>query len=74
MLEYKKQKDFQKEVDIMKSKLILVILLLVLLLSGCSRKSEGLEFKLSDDKTYYTVIGIGTCEDSDIIIPKKYKN
>ena len=33
------------------------------------RVSEDLEFTLSDDGTYYSVTGIGTCKDTDIIIP-----
>jgi hypothetical protein len=35
--------------------------------------SQGLDYTLSDDGTYYSVTGIGTCEDTDIIIPKEYK-
>lgn len=34
--------------------------------------SEGLEYKLNDDGETYSVIGIGTCTDSDIIIPELY--
>ncbi|MBQ8322845.1 MAG: leucine-rich repeat domain-containing protein [Clostridia bacterium] len=33
--------------------------------------SDGLEYTLSNDKTYYAVTGIGNCEDPDIIIPQK---
>lgn len=36
--------------------------------------SEGLEYTLSDDKTYYSVTGIGTCTDTDIVIPDTYEN
>ena len=32
--------------------------------------SEGLEFTLNEDKQSYSVTGIGTCTDTDIIIPK----
>ena len=35
--------------------------------------SEGLEYKLSDDSTYYIVKGIGECADTDIVIPSLYK-
>ena len=35
--------------------------------------SKGLEFKLISDGTAYSVIGIGTCTDTDIIIPSIYK-
>lgn len=34
--------------------------------------SEGLEYEESEDGTYYIVTGIGTCEDTDIIIPSTY--
>jgi putative transposon-encoded protein len=39
--------------------------------SGCN-ESVGLQYTLSDDGTYYSVTGIGTCTDTDIIIPKEY--
>ena len=35
--------------------------------------SIGLAYTLSDDETYYIVSGIGTCTDTDIKIPPKYK-
>ena len=38
------------------------------------RYSEGLSYTLSDDKTYYIVSGIGTCNDTDIIIPYTYNS
>jgi hypothetical protein len=31
--------------------------------------SQGLEYTLSDDGTYYSVTGIGTCEDKIVRIP-----
>ncbi len=34
--------------------------------------SQGLAYTLSEDKTYYIVSGIGTCTDTDIIIPSTY--
>ncbi len=43
----------------------------------CSIKlqySEGLEYTLSDDESYYIVSGIGTCSDVDIVIPDTYDN
>ena len=41
---------------------------------NCNAKkfSEGLSYQLSDDGTYYIVIGIGTCTDSYIMIPDEY--
>ena len=35
--------------------------------------SEGLEYTLNDEKTGYIVTGIGTCEDTEIIIPNTYE-
>ena len=35
--------------------------------------SEGLEFTLSEDGTYYIVTGIGSCTDKEIIIPYIYE-
>lgn len=39
---------------------------------GAKKFSANLEFALSDDGTYYIVTGIGTCTDTDVIIPSKY--
>ncbi len=39
---------------------------------GAEKVSEGLEYVLSTDKTYYTVSSIGTCVDTDLIIPSSY--
>jgi hypothetical protein len=36
--------------------------------------SEGLEFTLDDNKASYSVTGIGTCEDTDVIIPSEYNS
>ena len=36
--------------------------------------SVGLEYTLSDDGTYYIISGIGTCTDSDIVIPSTYND
>ena len=35
-------------------------------------ESAGLEYALNEDGKSYSVIGIGTCKDKDIIIPSKY--
>ena len=60
-------------------KLVFVFLLacaLALCLSACTSNSAqetipsiGLAYTLSDDGTYYSVSGIGNCEDTDIVIP-----
>ncbi len=34
--------------------------------------SEGLEYQLSDDESYYIVTGIGNCTDTDLGIPDEY--
>ena len=34
--------------------------------------SEGLEFTLNEDGQSYSVTGIGTCTDTDVVIPSKY--
>ena len=36
--------------------------------------SEGIEYVLSDDGTYYIVKGIGTCTDENIVIMDMYKS
>lgn len=35
--------------------------------------SEGLAYNLSSDGTYYTVSGIGTCTDTDVVIPSTHE-
>lgn len=45
---------------------------------GCSdeeetlQPSKGLEYALSDDGEWYTVTGIGTCTDKNLVIPSEY--
>lgn len=34
--------------------------------------SIGLEYTISDDRTYYVVAGVGTCKDTDVVIPNVY--
>ncbi len=38
------------------------------------KTSDGLSFELSSDGTYYTVIGIGSCNDTYLVIPSAYNN
>lgn len=35
--------------------------------------SGGLQYALSNDETYYIISGIGSCADTDIVIPKSYR-
>lgn len=39
---------------------------------GDKKASEGLEFGLSDDGTYYRLISRGSCTDYDVVIPPYY--
>lgn len=39
---------------------------------GQPKPTEGLEYTISDDGTYYTVTGIGTTCNTDIVIPSEY--
>lgn len=39
---------------------------------GTKKPSEGLSFKLSTDNKSYMVAGIGSCKDTNIIIPETY--
>ena len=56
-----------------------VILSLVIILGSCDwfeeklPPSEGLKFELSEDGSYYILVGKGTCTDSRIVIPSKYE-
>ncbi len=36
--------------------------------------SKGLEYSLSNDSTYYILTGIGSCTDSEIVIPPTYQS
>lgn len=48
-----------------------LVLSMLLLFAGCGAKgSEGLEYKSNGDGTC-AVIGMGTCTDTDLVIPKK---
>ncbi len=42
-------------------------------ISAGGSASEGLAYTISDDGTYYSVTGIGTCTDTDVVIPAKYE-
>ena len=39
---------------------------------GELKESDGLGFILSDDKTHYIVFQVGTCKDTDIVIPREH--
>ena len=41
---------------------------------GTERASEGLEYSLNSDETGYTVTGIGSCTDKELIIPSEYNS
>ena len=44
----------------------------VCIVCGIRRPSEGLGYSLNSDGTGYTVTGIGTCTDKELIIPSEY--
>ncbi|MBR2908151.1 MAG: leucine-rich repeat domain-containing protein [Clostridia bacterium] len=58
-------------------KLTVLMLTVCLVLSAFALTScggsKGLEYELNEDGTAYTVVGIGTCEDTELVIPSKYK-
>ena len=41
-------------------------------LCGAENGNEGLEYKLNNDLITYSVVGLGECAETDIIIPKDY--
>ena len=59
--------------------LALFVCALALCLVSCGNEtttvpfSQGLEFTLSEDGSFYILCGIGTCTDTEIVIPSKYK-
>ena len=59
---------------------ITFLLTTILGLGACNQSSNpkselgGLKYELSYDGTSYSVIGIGTCTDRDIVIPSTYNN
>ena len=44
----------------------------VCIVCGIHRLSEGLKYSLNSDGNGYTVTGIGTCTDKELIIPSEY--
>ena len=44
----------------------------VCIVCGSRRQSEGLKYSLNSDGNGYTVTGIGTCTDKELIIPSEY--
>ena len=37
-------------------------------------ESLGLEYALNEDNNSYSVVGVGICQDTDIVIPAKYND
>ena len=54
--------------------LVLIITTIILLVNFLKpiKTSEGLEYEYLKTGNYYKVVGIGTCLDEDLIIPKEY--
>ncbi len=44
----------------------------ITLVAGWSLGSDGLKYRLSEDGKSYTVMGIGTCTDQNLLIPTEY--
>ena len=62
----------------MKKRLLILALLylgVILAFASCADDSddENLVYKLSDDKSFYAVVGIGEYEESHLVIPATYK-
>ncbi|MGM9631890.1 MAG: leucine-rich repeat protein [Eubacteriales bacterium] len=53
--------------------ILLLSVSLVSCLDGILKESVGLAFTLNDDGESYSVTGLGTCTDTDIVIPKSYE-
>lgn len=59
-------------------KFLSVLLIVCICLPFCAcnsdkaEPSKGLAYELSEDGAYYTVIGIGKCKDSEIVIPSEH--
>ncbi len=55
--------------------LFAIIVVSALSLTSCFSNSEskGLVFELNDDKSSYSVVGLGGCKNSNIVIPNEYK-
>ncbi len=46
----------------------------ILVFDSGEKASEGLKYTLNSDGQSYTIAGIGTCNDKDIVIPSIYNN
>lgn len=49
------------------------LMLPIFALTSCGGTSKGLEFELNEDGTAYTVVGKGTCDDIELVIPSKHE-
>ncbi|MBQ9782468.1 MAG: leucine-rich repeat domain-containing protein [Clostridia bacterium] len=64
----------------MKKKLLTILLIIFAIstclftLTACDKAKNSLTYAINEDNQSYSVIGIGTCTDSDIIIPSTYNN
>ena len=43
-------------------------------IDGVVEGSKGLQYTLSDDETYYTLTGLGTCTDDNVVVGNYYNN
>ena len=67
----------QKEGDYMKKFFsvllpVLTAAVLAFSLTACEKPSEGLDYELNENQNAYYVTGLGTCADTNIVIPSEY--
>lgn len=69
-------KTEQKRRAILLISLAVLSLLMVAMLASCGEGSKGLRYDLigREGEESWAVIGIGSCEDEDIVIPSEYRN
>lgn len=51
---------------------VFICLFAITIFTSCSTESKGLEYELNGDG--YSLVGIGTCVDTEIVIPATYRN
>lgn len=51
---------------------VLTAAVLAFSLTACEKPSEGLDYELNENQNAYYVTGLGTCADTNIVIPSEY--
>ena len=52
---------------------VLTAAVLAFSLTACEKPSEGLDYELNENQNAYYVTGLGTCADTNIVIPSEYQ-